>query len=120
MDVENLWKSICRPLELIFNECISNDVFRSEWKTGYVVPIHKKNGRQCLENYGPVSLLPVRGKIPERLIFNEMFPVLIKNSLISQNQSGSKPADSYVNQLLSIHMRHTNQSMMGSMLEVSF
>ena len=27
-------KSICRPLELISNECISNGVFPSEWKKG--------------------------------------------------------------------------------------
>ena len=66
-------KSICRPLELIFNECISNGVFSSEWKKGNVVPIHKKSDRQCLENYRPVSLLPICDKILERLIINEMF-----------------------------------------------
>ena len=67
-----------------------------------VVPIHKKNDRQCLENYRPVSLQPICGKILKRLMFNEMFTLLIKNSLISQNQSGFKPGDSCVNQLLSI------------------
>ena len=36
-------KSICRPLELIYNECISNGVFLSEWKKRDPVPIHKKN-----------------------------------------------------------------------------
>ena len=36
-------KSICRALELVFNERISNRVFASEWKKGNVVPIHKKN-----------------------------------------------------------------------------
>ena len=56
-------KSICKQLELIFNECISNDVFLSEWKKGKLVPIHKKNKRQCLENYRPASLLPICGKI---------------------------------------------------------
>ena len=70
-------KSICRPLELIFNECISNGVFSSEWKKGNVVPIHKKNDTQCFENFRPVSLPPISGKILERLIFNEMFPVFI-------------------------------------------
>ena len=56
-------KSICKQLELIFNECISNDVFSSEWKKGKLVPIHEKNKRQCLENYRPASLLPICGKI---------------------------------------------------------
>ena len=67
-----------------------------------VVPVHKKGDKQCLKNYQPVSLLPVCGKIFERLIFNEMFGFLIENNLISSNQSGFKPGDSCINQLLSI------------------
>ena len=77
-------KSICRPLELIFIKCILNNVFPSEWKKGSLVPIYKKNDRQCFENYCPASLLPICGKILERLIFNEMFSFYIKNDLISQ------------------------------------
>ena len=37
-----------------------------------------------------------------RKIFNKMFSFFIKNGLISQNQSGFKPGDSCINQLLSI------------------
>ena len=44
-------KPILKPLELIFNECMSNGVFPSVWKKGNALPIHKKNDRQCLENY---------------------------------------------------------------------
>ena len=76
--------------------------FPSEWKKGNVVPIHKKDDKQCLENYRPISLLPVCGKILEKLIFNEMFKFFIENELISPNQSGFKPGDSCVNQLLAI------------------
>ena len=53
-------------------------------------------------NYRPVSLLPICGKIFERLIFNEMFRFFLDNKLISTNQSGFKPGDSCMNQLLSI------------------
>ena len=41
-------------------------------------------------------------KILERLIFNEIFRFLIERNLISSNQSGFKPGDSCINQLLSI------------------
>ena len=47
-------------------------------------------------------LLPICGKIFERLIYNEMFGFFLDKGLISVNQSGSKPGDSYINQLLSI------------------
>ena len=62
----------------------------------------KKNDKQSLKNYRPVSLLPICGKIFERLLYNNMFSFLIENDLISQNQSGFKPGDSCINQLLSI------------------
>ena len=94
--------SICKPLELIFKQSMESGSFPSEWKKGNVVPIHKKDGKQCLINYRPVSLLPIRGKVFERLIFSEMFKFLIENELISPNQLGFKPGDSCTNQLLAI------------------
>ena len=47
-------------------------------------------------------MLPICGKIFERLTFNEMFMSLIENNLIISNQSGFKLGDSCINQLLSI------------------
>ena len=94
--------SICRPLELIFNDCLANGIVPSVWKKGNIVPVHKKNDKQRLNNYRPISLLPIRSKIFERIIFNEIFRFIIKNDLISQHQSGFKPGDPCINQLLSI------------------
>ena len=94
--------SIYKPLEMIYKHCIETGVFPSEWKKANIVPIHKKGDKQTLENYCPVSLLPICGKILERLMFNEMFNFFIENKLISSNQSGFKPGDSCINQLLFI------------------
>ena len=66
------------------------------------MPIHKKSDKQTLKNYRPVSLLPICGKIFERLIYNKMFGFFLDKGLISANQSGFKPRDSCINQLLSI------------------
>ena len=90
---------MCRPLELIFNDCLTNGIFPSDWKKGNIVPVHKKNDKQCLNNYRPISLLPICGKIFERLVFN-MFGFFIENDLISQHQSAFKPGGSRINQLL--------------------
>ena len=94
--------SIYEPLEIIFRQALLTGVFPSEWKKGNIVPVHKKSDKQNIKNYRPVSLLPICGKIFERLIFNEMFKFFTSNNLISPNQSGFKPGDSCINQLLSI------------------
>ena len=67
-----------------------------------MVPIHKKHDKQCLKNYRSISLLPICGKIFEKLIFKEMFKFFIENELILLNQSGFKPGDSCINQVLAI------------------
>ena len=71
-------------------------------KKAYVIPVHKKGSKQSLKKHRPISLLPICSKIFEHLIYNEMFTFLTENNLISPNQSGFRPGDSCVNQLLAI------------------
>ena len=53
-------------------------------------------------NYWTVSLLPICGKIFERIIFNPAFEFLEKKKkLLSPSQSGFRPNNSCENQLLS-------------------
>ena len=94
--------SICRPLKLIFQACVESGKFPNEWKKANVVPVHKNSDKQVLKNYRPISLLPIAGKIFERLLFDRMFEFFIANNLISKNQLGFRPSDSCINQLLSI------------------
>ena len=65
-------------------------------------PYIRKETNRSLKNYRPISLLPICSKIFERLIYNEMFNFFTENNLISPNQSGFRPGDSCVNQLLAI------------------
>ena len=65
--------SICQFLEIISKTCLRNDRFPRKSKKANVVPIHKKGDQQTTENYGPVSLLPICGKIFERLLYDNLF-----------------------------------------------
>ena len=67
-----------------------------------MVPGQKKGDKQILKNYRPILLLPVAGKVFKRLLFDKMFEFFIENNLISKSQSGFRPGDSCINQLLSI------------------
>ena len=70
------------------------------WKLANVTPIFKKEDKQLVKNYRPISLLPIYGKIMEKLIFNSLYFYLSSNNLITSNQSGFRPGDSCSNQLL--------------------
>ena len=70
--------SIVKPLSIIFENCLQSGSFPNNWKKSNVVPIHKKGDKQLLNNYRPVSLLPICGNIFERIIFNSIFKYLEK------------------------------------------
>ena len=89
--------NICKPLELVFKQALTTGVFTSEWKKGNIVPCYKKGDKQNLKNYRPVSLLPTRRKIFEKLILHEIFSFFLANNLLASNQSGFKQNDSCIN-----------------------
>ena len=89
--------SLVKPFSIIFiifKNCINSSVFPELWKKPNIVPIHKKNDKQLINSYRPVSLLPVRSRIFEIIIFNSIFQYIEENILLNVNQSGFQPCDS--------------------------
>ena len=92
---------VAKPLCLIFTKSLQG-TFPDSWKYANIQPVHKKGNREIMSNYRPISLLPICGKFLEKIIFDELYLFLVSNNLISENQSGFRPGDSCINQLLSI------------------
>ena len=53
------------------------------------------------ENYRPISLLLICGKLFDKIMFDEIYTHLQENNFLSPKQSGFRPGDSTINQLLS-------------------
>ena len=101
--------SIVTPIQIIFNTCIREGIFPVKWKMSNVCPIHKKDSKNLKENYRPISLLPILGKIFEKILFDSLYDYFISNKLLNPCQSGFIKGDSCVNQLLAItHEIHKN------------
>ena len=63
--------------------------------------VHKKGDKQTIKNYSPVSILPIRKKTFEQRLYDKIMK--LKKTFIFPNQSGFRPDDSCINQLLSIN-----------------
>ena len=87
---------------MIFKNCFSSNTFPDVWEKANVIPVHKKSDKQALKNYRPVSLLPICGKIFEKLLFNALYSFFEDHKLLNPCQSGFKKNDSCINQLVSI------------------
>ena len=95
-------KSITYPLKLIFEASLQEGTFPSSWKKANVVPVHKKENKNLLKNYRPISLPPIFGKIFERILFKDLLNYFHKNQFFIKCHSGFLPGNSCILQLLSI------------------
>ena len=92
--------SVVLPLKIIFHNILVTSTYPDLWKLANITPIFKKGDKRWIKNYRPISLLPICGKIFEKIIFNNLYSYLNANNLITKNQSGFRPGDSTTNQLL--------------------
>ena len=61
-----------------------------------------KNSKQLVDNYRPVSLLPICSKILEKLLFDSIYEFLDKNSLLNSSESEFRPHYSSIHQFIAI------------------
>ena len=71
-----------------------------EWKKANVPPIHKKGKKDLVENYRPVSLLPVISKVHDRCLVTRL--VLHVHEILYTYQHGFQKGKSCVTQLLEV------------------
>ena len=66
-------QSLILPSKIIFEQSLKKGKFPEIWKKANVVPVHKKEDKMLVKNYRPISLLPIFGKMFERVIYNSLF-----------------------------------------------
>ena len=86
--IKRLITSLTYPLSLIFNSFMSIGKIPSSWKNAIITPIYKKGLASDPNNYRPVSLTSVFGKLMERIIVKELLTYLERHNLISKSQHG--------------------------------
>ena len=64
---------VVEPLSLTYKNCIDSGISPDTWKRSHSIPTYEKNDKRIINNYRRVSLLPVCGKIFERIIYNPVF-----------------------------------------------
>lgn len=90
-------------LTYIFNFCLKKSYFPNIWKIGKVIPIPKPGkDSSLLENFRPISLLSIFGKIFERIILHRIRRHLETNEIIPHQQFGFQQSLSTSHQLYRI------------------
>ena len=90
---------IAPVLSGLYNNCIHQGQFPSVFKVGKVTPIYKKDNKECIENYRPVSILPIFGKIFEKIIYTRLYNYLTSKGILRDEQFGFRKSHSTVHAL---------------------
>ena len=81
--------SIVTPsLTAIFTKSIITGIYPTEWKMARVTPVFKKGEKSDLNNYRPISVIPVVSKVFEKIVYDQLYQYLNDNQLLSSCQSG--------------------------------
>ena len=85
---------IAKPLSVLINRCLDNSLFPAAEKRAMIIPIYKAGLRTHLDNYRPISILPVLSKVFERVVQQQVYDYLEQNKLLLQSLFGFRKGSS--------------------------
>lgn len=100
--LKNTIEEISVPLTHIFNLSLETGTVPDEMKIAKVIPIFKKGNVQNLNNYRPISLLPVISKLLERIVYNQLTRFITDNNTLYKHQYGFRKKHSTAHPILQL------------------
>ena len=67
---------LSHPLADLYNRCIESCDWPLQWQKGDWVPVFKKDNKQDIKNYRPITVLTVIGKVFEQLLSKQLTPFI--------------------------------------------
>ena len=86
--VKHAFSKIPDKIQHLFNCSLRRGIFPKAWKHGTVIPIQKIPNPHSPSDLRPVTLLPIPGKMMERLVHEKLSTYLEENRVISCEQNG--------------------------------
>ena len=87
---------ILPQLVYMYNLSFSTGCFPDVWKIANVIPLKKGGDPTDVNNLRPVSLLPLPGKLAERIMHTHMVTFIEERGLLNQNQGGFRKNNSTI------------------------
>ena len=70
--LKNCSETLSYPLSILFNLVFNTGYIPQEWKVANVVPVYKKDDKNKVTNYRPISLTSLVMKVLKRIIYYEL------------------------------------------------
>ena len=85
---------IAKKLSEYYTILMHAGIFPDTLKIGKITPIFKKGDSELLENYRPISTLPIFGKIFEKIIYSRLYSFFTSQNILYDQQFGFRKSHS--------------------------
>ena len=89
--LKDTFKCLPHHLHHILNLVIRTSKFPDSWKKATVTPLPKGGDKSDVNNFRPISILPLPAKLMEKVLHKQLLEYLIEENLLSDNQDGFRP-----------------------------
>ena len=93
---------IAKPLTKLFKLSLDSGMIPQDWRDANVTALFKKGSREKCDNYRPISLTSVIGKLLESIVKANMIGHLEKHNLLHDSQHGFRGGKSCLTNLLEL------------------
>ena len=111
--LKSISNEISSCITLIINQSISTGPYPENLKLAKVISIFKKNDKLEINNYRPISVLPVISKVFENVMHTQLLEYFTENNLLSSQQYGFRPKRSTelaTLELMDRNIHHMNEN----------
>ena len=89
--------TLVNEFKFILNLSYKKGIFPDKWKIAQITPLPKDGDLSLCNNYRPISLLPLPGKIAEKIVHTRMINYLETNEILNKKQGGFRKNNSTIN-----------------------
>ena len=97
--IKEAFSMLTSEVTYMYNLSLTTGIFPDKWKMGLVIPIPKTGDLTKVQNYRPISLLPLPGKILEKLAHQQLYNYLENQELLSDAQHAFRKSHSTIHSI---------------------
>ena len=109
-----------KPLTDLFNLSLQSAIVPQDWRDAIVCPLFKKGSKAKAENYRPVSLTSIVGKLCESIVKDRIVQHLLEHKLLKNSQHGFTSGRSCLTNLLDFFESVTKELDKGNEVDLVY